>query len=183
MKRIPIFAKAFLWLFVSSGAAAFALYFGLRARFGLSPILFPFMRARPYYDEHPIPFLLSLAVIYAVAGSFWLVFIAPKVKSFRWAQIGIIPCLSVVLVGPLWGVIAIYYDMEAGFFPPFSAMIHYLAWGAQQGLIAGPISALLSFPINLVSYTIAYSLLFASIWSSIFQALDEAASTRQPGKL
>lgn len=163
IKKISVFAKAFLFIFLDSGIAGFVLYFGLRTLLHQSPIVFTYPRGIPYYDQHPAPFLISLSIIFALISSFGMVLIAPRIKSSwsRWVLMGIIPFVTVIIAGLVWGIIAIYYDMKVGFFPPLPSMLNYIWWGAQQGMLIGPISAWVSFPINLISYVIAYLLLFA----------------------
>lgn len=175
IRKISVFAKVFLFTFLVSGITGSALYFGLRTLLKQSPIVFTYPRGIPYYDQHPAPFLISLSFIFALISSVWMVLIVPRIKSsrFQWVLMGIIPFVTVIIAGLVWGIIAIYYDMKAGFFPPFPSMLNYIWWGAQQGLLIGPVSAWVSFPINLISYVIAYLLLFALMRISTFQIQNE----------
>jgi hypothetical protein len=52
--------------------------------------------------------------------------------------------------------------------------MNYLAWGAKQGFVIAPISAFVSFPINIVSYIVVYLLLIAIKRSSLIQNNENA---------
>ena len=177
MKKFLAFVKAFVLIFVISGTAAFALYFGLRAwsPFHYPPILVPLYRAPVIYLElYPAPFLLTLVALFALPGSVWLVFIAPRLKNLRWLQIGLIPFLTIAMAGPAWGALEAYYIMTVEGFHDFSGNLAYLGWGAQIGWPVGFASAIVSFPLNLLSYAVACALLYALQRSSIFQARGKA---------
>lgn len=71
----------------------------------------------------------------------------------------IVPFFAVLLTGPIWGMLWVYHDMQAGFFPDFPRMMEYLLFGAQQGLFFAFNGALFSFPLNILAYAVAYILL------------------------
>ena len=83
----------------------------------------------------------------------------PRLPRFRRLQVALIPCLAVLFTGPIWGMLWVYHDMQAGFFPDFSRMIDYLLFGAQQGWFFAFSGAVLSFPLNVLAYAIACLLL------------------------
>jgi hypothetical protein len=175
MKKFLAFSKAFVLIFSVSGAAACALYFGLKAWLLYPPILVPLSRAPVIYLEiYPIPFLITLVALFALPGSVWLVFIAPRLKNLRWLQISMIPFLTIAMAGPAWGALEAYYIMTVEGFHDFSGSLDYLAFGAQIGWPVGFISALVSFPLNLLSYAMACALLYALQRSSMFQPRAKA---------
>jgi hypothetical protein len=161
MSQFKKFARTAGLLFVIASAVAFLLYFGMKALSGRSPIIvmIPFRPIIPYYDRHPVPYLLVIAFIFAVVSALWLTFILPRFTRFRFLQIVALPWIALMLASSVWGMLWAYHDMQAGFFPPFPQMIDYLLFGAQAGLYFALDSALFSAPMNLLAYGAACLLL------------------------
>jgi hypothetical protein len=157
MSQVVKFARITSALFIAAGAAAFFLYFGMIALRGQSPIIvaIPLAHIAPYLDEHPIPYLLTIAFIFAVVGALWLMFIMPRFTRFRFLQIMLLPWITLLVAGPVWGMLWTFHDMQAGFFPSFPQMINYLFFGAQQGLLWVLIIALYSLPFSILAYAAA----------------------------
>src|SRR3970040_2116710 len=139
MSRLSRFTTMLGLMFATSGMSAFGLYFGLRAFLGHSPleVVVPFAHIAPYLNRYPIPYLLSIAFIFALVSALWYAVITDTFPRFRWFQIAMIPFLVVLLTGPVWGMLWVYHDMEAGFFPDFPGMMGYLLFRAQQGVACG----------------------------------------------
>lgn len=163
MNRFASFIKITGVLFIVSSIAAFSLYFGLRGLLNQLPVIIwvPFAHLTFYHDQHPVPYLLSISLIFALIGALWLTVIAPKFSKYHRLQMALLPILTVLLTGPIWGMLWVYDDMRAGFFPPFPVMMGYIGWGAKQGLFLGLNGAIASFPLNVVAYVVAYLLLLA----------------------
>jgi hypothetical protein len=161
MSRFLKFLKMTGTMFLAGGVIAFGLYFGLNALLGHSPIVVavPFVHVAQYSSQYPLPYLLSIAFIFAVVSAFWLTVLMPRLPKFRLFQIALIPLFVVLLTGPIWGMLWVYHDMQAGFFPDFSQMIDYLLFGARQGLFFAFNGAVFSFPLNILAYALANLLL------------------------
>jgi len=63
----------------------------------------------------------------------------------------------------VWGMLRVYHDMQAGFFPAFPQMIDYLLYGVQQGVLFALNVALFSLPLNLLAYGAACRLVVLCI--------------------
>ncbi len=163
MSQVKKFGRIAGLLFVTTSAAAFLLYFGMKALNGRSPIavFIPFaqVQAAPYHDLYPIPYLLAIALVFAVVSALWLMLITPRFTRFRLLQIILLPWIALMLAGPVWGMLWVYHDMQAGFFPAFPQMIDYLRFGAQQGLYFTLAVVQFSLPLNLLAYGAACLLL------------------------
>ena len=161
MKQIPRFIKIASVLFIASGTTAFLLYFGMIALRGQSPIVvaIPLAHVAPYLDEHSVPYLSAIAFIFAVVSTLWLMLIMLRFMRSRFLQIMLLPWITLLVAGPVWGMLWVYHDMQAGFFPAFPQMVDYLLFGAQQGLFWVLIIALYSLPISLLAYAAACLLL------------------------
>jgi hypothetical protein len=163
MNQFKKFAKIAGLLFAFTGATAFLLYFGMKALNGQSPIVvfLPFapLHIKPYHDQYPVPYLLASALVFAVVSALWLVLIAPRLTRLRLLQIILLPWVALLFAGPVWGMLWVYHDMQAGFFPAFPQMIDYLLFGARQGLYFTLDVVMFSLPLNLLAYGAACLLL------------------------
>jgi hypothetical protein len=161
MSQLAKFAKITGVLFSAAGAVAFILYFGMIVLRGQSPIVvaIPLAHVAPYLAEYPVPYLLTMAFVFAVVSALWLMLVMPRFTRFRFLQIMLLPWIALIVAGPIWGMLWVYHDMQAGFFPAFSQMIDYLLFGAQQGLFWLLVIALASVPFNLLAYGAACLLL------------------------
>lgn len=161
MRRFKRFGKIFGLMFVTAGAAAFLLYFGMKALSGRSPIgiFVLFVHFAPYHDLYPIPYLLAIALVFAAVSAWWLVFVMPRFVRLRFLQIMLLPWIALFISGPMWGMLWVFHDMQGGFFPALRQMIDYLLFGARQGVFFALNAALFSVPLNLLAYGAACLLL------------------------
>lgn len=67
--------------------------------------------------------------------------------------------LSIVVANPFGGMLWVFHDMQAGFFPSPRQQFDYLMWGASGGVLVGPFILLLSIPFNICSFTAGYFIL------------------------
>ncbi|CAG0929362.1 hypothetical protein TFLX_01279 [Thermoflexales bacterium] len=161
MSQLKKFGRMFGLMFVTAGATAFLLYFGMKALNGRTPIAIYvlFVHFAPYHELYPIPYLLIIVLVFAIVGALWLIFIALRFIRFRFLQIIVLPWMAVLLASPVCGMLWVYHDMQAGFFPAFPQMIDYLLFGAQQGVLFALNVVLFSMPLNLLAYGVACLLL------------------------
>jgi hypothetical protein len=154
MNQFKKFARITGLLFVITSAVAFLLYFGMEAVSERSPLVVfvPFAHITPYHDLYPIPYLLMSALVFAAVSALWLVFIVPRFTGFRFLQIILLPWIALLLTSPIWGMLWVFHDMQAGFFPAFPPMIDYLLFGARQGLYFALNAIVFSLPLNLLAY-------------------------------
>ena len=138
MNRIYRFIRMFIGLFAVSGLASIGLYFALRAAYRHSPLILwcpVFCRERPYWNQFPIPYLLAIALSFALLSAAWLN-LGPRVNSrLTWVQIGATPIAALILAGALCGALWAYYDMRAGFFPATPILIDYVGQSIQAGIL------------------------------------------------
>jgi hypothetical protein len=161
------FLKPFCFLFTTISVAAFLLYFGLASMLKESKYVSPVVITDGYHGaylreitQHPFAYLLTISFLAALFGASWIVAIAPRYKRFHSLQLLLIPWVALIVTSPVWGVIWSVYRHPAGF-SDASALMHY-RYDAMFGLSLGWISAIASFPINLLSYITVYLLLLFS---------------------
>ncbi len=161
------FLKPFCFLFITIGFAAFLLYFGLASMPKESEYVSPVVITDGYHGgyfreiaQHPFAYLLTISFFPSLFGAWWLVAIAPRHKRFHSLQLLLIPWIALIVTSPVWGIIWSLYRHPQGF-ADVAARAHY-QYDAMFGLNLGWISAIASFPINILSYTAAYLLLLLS---------------------
>ena len=155
--------KLFLAIFTLSCLLGLAFYFGLKELLGLLPFQQPFVRVFPYPNSQPIPYIVAIAFAFATISSFWLERIAPKKFRHPLLQIAFVPFVALLLAGTLCGMIWVYHDMQAGYFPDSPVFQQHIWWGAKTGLGLSIFAAIASFPLNILSYIVAYLIVF-TIW-------------------
>ena len=169
------FTRIFLFLFVTTSIAGFLLFFGVRFFQGTGQYDAPVFVFDGYHGgdlwtivEHPFPFLLSLSLILSLLAALWIALIAPKVRRYQALQALLIPWIAVILASPIWGVIwSIYRWPPQGFMGDADMMMLYYQHDAMFGLNLGWISALISFPINILSFAVSYGAILVS--KKVFQ--------------
>jgi hypothetical protein len=104
-EQICVVIKSTGVLFIVSNIAAFSLYFGLRALLNQPPVIIwvPFAHLTFYHDQHPVLYLLSISLIFALIGALWLTVIAPKFSRLHQFQMALLPILTVLVTGPVLG--------------------------------------------------------------------------------
>ncbi len=159
--RWATFSKSFCFLFITISIVAFALFYGVESIFNhdapyTSPVIINLIAKGAYLWEvkqHAFAFLLTLSLFTSLVGSFWIAIIAPKYHRSHNLQLLIVPWIVVILTSPLLGVIA-YWSQDSSFYA--------ISYHAKLGWSYGWLSAIESFPINILSYTIVCGLLFVS---------------------
>jgi len=162
------FLKPFCFLFIMTGLAAFLLYFSVREMMKQSVVdISPLVITDGYHGgylrevtEHPFAFLLTISFFSSLFGACWIVAIAPKYKRFHFLQLLLVPWIALIVTSPVWGVIWSMYR-HPRVFSDTSALMHY-RYDAMFGLSLGWLSAIISFPINILSYSTVCLLLFFS---------------------
>ena len=114
------------------------------------------------FDEHPLPYLLSIVLVSSLFGALWLVFWVSRYREGLIFQILSVPWISVVVVSPIYGLIYSMQLRSPAYFDGSSLMWFYYRTDALDGLRWGWLSALQSFPINILSYTAFCVLLYFS---------------------
>jgi len=165
----PVFLKSLGFLFVTTSIAAFLLYFGvsLISKWGLdfSPVLITdgyHVGHLQEIAEHPFSFLLTISFITSLLGAFWIVIIAPRYTRFHILQLLALPWIALILTSPVWGIIWSIYHWPPQYFSDSALMLHYYKYDAMFGLRLGWLSAIISFPINILGFATVGGLLFIS---------------------
>jgi hypothetical protein len=168
--RWVLFFKSFCFLLVTAAIAAFVLFFGLKFlqrndlyHAPVQVVIGPWSRYNLWeIAEHPFTYLLSISSIYALLGSLWIATIAPKHRRHQNLQALLIPWAAVILTSPFWGLIWSIYRWPPQLFSDSSTMLIFYRHDIEVGLILGWLSAIFSFPINILSYVVSYILLLIS---------------------
>jgi hypothetical protein len=112
--------------------------------------------------ENPFPYLLSIAFVFSLLGAYWTTIMAPKHKRHSKLQILVIPWVAVILTGPIWGLIWSVNRWPPGSFTDSDVMMLFYKHDAIDGLNLSWLSAIFSFPINILSYVTVCGLLIVS---------------------
>jgi len=166
---------SFCFLAVGLGIAAFLLFNGVKLMNGDNPyrtVLHINMGFRGYdfreFDKQPFLYLLTITLVSSIIGAFWVTFLVPKYKKNFLAHILVIPWISLVVASPVWGFIwsvnlrSPQYFVEHFSSEPKAVMWLFYRTDAMSGLKLGWLSAIQSFPINILSYVAFCLLLFVS---------------------
>jgi len=119
-------------------------------------------------DENPFPYLLSIVLVSAIIGALWITFVVPKHTQHFVFQILAIPWISLVITSPIWGIIwsvnlrSPQYFVQHYSGDPKAVMWLFYRTDAMSGLSSGWLSAVQSFPINVLSYAVFCLLLLAT---------------------
>jgi hypothetical protein len=175
INQITVFLKSFCFLAMGLGIASFLLFNGVKLINGDNPynsvlhinMFFKWHNFREI-DKQPFPYLLTIVLISSVIGGIWTAIIIPKIKLRSKYQILIVPWISLIITSPIWGVIwsinlrSPQYFVDHFSNDPKAVMWLYYRTDAVSGLNLGWLSALQSFPINILSYTVFCFLLWSS---------------------
>jgi hypothetical protein len=165
--------KSFVFLFIGLGISAFLLFYGVKLINGDNPyytvLQIEFFRGYHFHeiDDNPTPYLLTIVLISSFIGAFWTTFVASKYRRFFMVKILVLPWLCLIVTSPIFGFIWSYNHWTPQYFVdhfnnPSDVMWLFYKTDAMTGLNSGWLSALQSFPINILSYVAICSLLFLS---------------------
>jgi len=172
---LTTFFLSFLFLVSGLGVSAYLLFNGVKFMVRDNPYRSVLHITMPFFgyhfgeiDEKPFPYLLTIVLISAIIGALWITFIAPKFTRYIKRQILVVPWVCVIITSPIWGIIWSFnlrnpqYFVEHYSSDPRAVMWLFYRTDAMSGLTSGWLSAIQSFPINVLSYTAFCLLLFAS---------------------
>jgi len=161
-----IFTASFGFLFITTSIAAFIVFFGVRFIRGNTTYESPVYVFNGYFGyslweiaDYPFDFLLSISFFLALSGAFWIAFVAPYKKRYHSLQALAVPWIAVILTSPVWGLIWSMNRWPPGHFTDPDMMMLFYRHDITVGLTLGWLSAIISFPLNLVSYSTVYALL------------------------
>lgn len=166
-KSLPApFLRSFSFLFVTTSIAAFFLFFGVRLLQGSDLYDSPIIVSDGYHSAqlweiaaHPFSFLLTISMFSALSAALWIATIVPKARRFQSLQALFVPWVALVLTSPVWGLIWSMYRWPPQGFSEASVMMKFYQHDIMVGLTLGWLSAILSFPINILSYATVYVLI------------------------
>lgn len=167
--QLSVLAKSFGFLFptlliASFGLFYFVLYVFRGVLFGLedAPIwLTLIFRGVNFQDifKSPAIYLSSIALISSLVGAFWIGFVLPRFPRFAWLQILIIPWIAVILTGGIWGWIWSINRWPPDSFGDYETMMLFRKTDIGNGLTYSWLSALQSYPLNILGYSVYCGLL------------------------
>jgi hypothetical protein len=152
---LAAFGLSFLVSFAGGSVVFFVLRFIIQGYDGHTPIAYWF-RMTMYPDGHPFQYAFIVAVTFALLTTIWTVWLSARLHRMRWLQIAAIIALTVEISGVLGGVLYMFHDMQAGYFPDRDIMMDRFIWGAGTGAVLGPIIVAFSVPLNALCFAIAY---------------------------
>lgn len=143
------------------------LYFGVESMSKESDYVSPVVVTDGYHGgylkeitQHPFAYLLTISFFAALSGACWIAMIAPRYKRLHLLQLVFVPWIALITTSPVWGILWSMHRHPQGFLDA-AARAHY-QYDAMFGLNLGWMSAIVSFPINILSYTAVYLLLLLS---------------------
>jgi hypothetical protein len=167
--------KSFCFLAVGLSISAFLLFYGVKLMNENNPyravihinMLFSIYNFKEI-DRQPLPYLITMVFISSIIGAIWTTFVAPKYTRHVKVQVLAVPWISLIVTSPIWGIIWSINLRNPQFFiehysnDPTAVMLLFYRTDAISGLNLGWLSALQSFPINILSYITFCFLLLAS---------------------
>jgi hypothetical protein len=161
--------KSFSFLLVTTSIAAFLLFFGvdwLQGNHAYHSPVFVTNFCQGYYlseiREHPFAFLLSISLVSSILGAAWISVVVPKTRRFHALHALVIPWIAVIAASPIWGLVWSMFRWPPGSFSDPSTMMLFYRHDIGVGISLGWLSAIISFPINILSYTAVSLLLLIS---------------------
>lgn len=112
------------------------------------------MRMYTYHYTHPYVYILIPVFFYSL---FVLFFYKKLITHSKWSKVFLllgIMLATVVISSPFGGLLWVYYDIQSGFVPETTVLIHNLTWGAVEGLKLGWIIVGISIPYNILGIVI-----------------------------
>ena len=158
--------KSFSFLLVTTSIAAFLLFFGVDWLQGNHANHSPVFVTNFYHGyylreirEHPFVFLLSISIVFSSLGAAWINAVVPRARRFHALQALAIPWIALIVASPIWGLVWSMLRWPPGSFSDPTVMILFYRHDIGVGLSLGWLSAIVSFPINILSYTVVSLLL------------------------
>ncbi|MBI5352026.1 MAG: hypothetical protein HZB50_05260 [Chloroflexi bacterium] len=174
---ITTFFLSFGFLVIGLGVSASLLFSGVKLMIenhaiadvlNIRTVLHINMGYRGYdfleIDKQPFPYLLTIVLVSSITGALWTTVVAPKYVQHFKSQILVLPWISVILASPILGIIwsvnlrSPQYFVEHYSSDPKAVMWLFYRTDAMSGLTSGWLSAIQSFPINILGY-VAFCLL------------------------
>lgn len=147
--------RLFFLLFGFTFAVAVGGYWMLQTVFGQRHVFGGLYRMFLYHEQHPVPYLGLVALVYSVLAAAWGV--RTRAVGWRW-HLGLLGVLvaTLLLSSAAGGMLWTWHDMQAGYVPPWGRSIAALAGGAVNGVLLGWLIVGLSFPFNVLTTGLAY---------------------------
>ena len=167
------FGELTLRLFSGAFLAGSALYFSLLAVLE-HPIAYAY-RMFTYPSAHPFSYIALLSLSYSLLGSLWIHHLSKK-ETRSWHKIMFVgvPLASLAVAGPFGGMLWVLNDWQHGYVPGLSRALQALIWGAQSGLVLGPLLFLMSQPLSLLA------VVFGAGWLHKWNGKFNKAGQREP---
>lgn len=172
--RLPPFVQLFLTGVITAMSGYVVLAKGLDWLFTFGAAYRMFM----YHLAHPLPYVVLVSAVYAALGSAWLRRGPSPSPWRRRLASGVILVSTILLSAGPGGMIWVYHDMCAGFFPPPDRMIAAFYWGFFTGLETGPVLVLTAVPMNVIAVVVGHGMLMRLASQRDADAGDEVHASR-----
>jgi len=147
--------KLFLYFALSCFLAASAGYFLLRMVMQDGWVFGALYRMFLYHWEHPLQYILVIAVIYGLIAAFMAIRFSDRPEISRWIIFSVM-ALTIVVASPIGGIMWVIHDMQAGYFTEGSRFWASIRWGTLEGIKLGWLVILLSIPYNVFGLIVGY---------------------------
>lgn len=156
--KSEVFIALFFWAMLS---AAF-LFYGLAF---VSPshtaILYP-TRMPIYSEAHPWPYLISLALVFAICGLVWVRFCSNLIGWRRLLSATATLCLTLLIFGFIGALWWIHHDIEAGFLPSSETLQRNIRSGLGDSPWVMLYMVALSCPLSSLALATSLGILYTS---------------------
>ncbi|MBE9060065.1 hypothetical protein [cf. Phormidesmis sp. LEGE 11477] len=160
--------KRIVFLFLGYAIAGFSLmsavYAFLKATkltiYGEHGLVFgALFRMYLYHERHPYQYLLLVAIVYGCLATMWAHYAGKAQRGWKRAGsiIGVM-VLTIICSSVPGGMLWVFHDTQAGFFPGMNRFLNNLWWGAGAGLSVGWLIFMLSIPYNVLCLLSGYYL-------------------------
>ncbi len=109
-----------------------------------------------YHWAHPLQYIALMSLCYTLVAC--LVILSPNNPVGRRPRLVIpfIMAASIIVASPAGGVLWVFHDMQAGYFPEGRRFWEAIRWGAVEGIRSGWLIILSSIPYNILGVVAGY---------------------------
>lgn len=148
------------YFFLTSYVAAISGYNILKAYQPEDRVFGSLFRMFTYHSQFPDEYIMIVCAVFALVATFMLHYYSRQSTSGRIAITAGAIFITILLSSPLGGMLWHYHDILAGWWPGDYAWKKLFIKGPVEGLMAGWLVILLSFPYSYLGAVVGYFILF-----------------------
>lgn len=149
--------KKLLFFWVTSFSIAISCYYLLWLIMPKHYVFGVWYRMFLYHYQHPVQYIFIPCFFYGFIATFYTTKFYLQTTKKQVLTTSLIIILTVILSSPFGGMLWVYHDMQAGYFP-VNWFKKILTDGVSTGLSIGWLIILLSIPYNVLGFIVCYFL-------------------------